>query len=314
MPNTRWWTFEERKTNFGDIHPGTIELAKLLLIEFGLVYANDWFLVPFTIPAGTISNIKGLSLTNVFGERFWIEASGSGAEDDRQRWNMFTLNIKNGADQKADMSLALLPTVPKIQESAPLDEVVLIRDEMANMVWGIETIVPLASGTSKSGHETAIETRNFYQQFLEKAIADGTITVPPVEYKASIRYQVMNTVPENWIPFIPVHIEKSNREIQLQRAAMPRILEGEADTPEKVRPRTVLLREGLDKGKPEAYYIHEEEVPRAGIRVSQSFQRTRWYDGKVFVWLGVRKRTGGGEGSSGLAFDRIVNVDQSEVK
>ena len=51
---------------------------------------------------------------------------------------------------------------------------------------------------------------------------------------------------------------------------------------------------------------HEEEVPRSGIRVEQSFQRTRWNDGKVFVWFGARKTTGRGEGSSGLGFDRIV--------
>ena len=46
MPNTRHWTFEEGATNFGDIDPDTTDIAKLLLIEFGLVYANDWFLLP----------------------------------------------------------------------------------------------------------------------------------------------------------------------------------------------------------------------------------------------------------------------------
>ena len=44
-------------------------------------------------------------------------------------------------------------------------------------------------------------------------------------------------------------------------------------------------------------------MPRAGVRVTQSFQRTRWSDGRAWVWLGVRKQTGRGEGSSGLAFD-----------
>src|SRR5690606_19629559 len=42
-----------------------------------------------------------------------------------------------------------------------------------------------------------------------------------LENEAGIEYQVMTQVPENWIPFIPVHIENSNREIQLRRAAMP---------------------------------------------------------------------------------------------
>jgi len=90
---------------------------------------------------------------------------------------------------------------------------------------------------------------------------------------------------------------------------MPRIIEGAAPDVQykRVRPRTVLLREGRDKLNPQAYYIHEEEIPRAGVQISQSFQRTRWNFGKVFTWLGVHKQTGRGEGSSNLYFDQIVD-------
>ena len=82
MPNTRWWSFEERKTNFGDVDASTTDLAKLMFLEFALVYANDWFVIPFTLPAGSLANVRGLAVTNIFGERFWIEAAGSGADDE----------------------------------------------------------------------------------------------------------------------------------------------------------------------------------------------------------------------------------------
>ena len=49
MPHPRWWTMEDSRTNFGEIRPDTTDLAKLLLIEFGLVYSNDWFVIPFTL-------------------------------------------------------------------------------------------------------------------------------------------------------------------------------------------------------------------------------------------------------------------------
>jgi hypothetical protein len=52
----------------------------------------------------------------------------------------------------------------------------------------------------------------------------------------------------------------------------------------------------------------QQEVPRSGVQVTQSFQRTRWYGGEVFVWLGARKHTGRGERSSGLGFDRYRPV------
>jgi hypothetical protein len=52
----------------------------------------------------------------------------------------------------------------------------------------------------------------------------------------------------------------------------------------------------------------EEEVPRSGVTVTMSFNRTRWYDGTVWTWLGMRKQAGRGERTSGLAFDQIVAV------
>ena len=77
--------------------------------------------------------------------------------------------------------------------------------------------------------------------------------------------------------------------------------------PALVRPRTTLLRFGLDSQQPQPYLVPEEEVPRSGIRVTKAFRRTRWIDGKAVVWISVRKQTGRGEGSSGLSFDRLLD-------
>ena len=49
MPNVRWWEFEDSHTDFGDIKPSTTELSKLLLAEFGLIYGNDWSVVPYAV-------------------------------------------------------------------------------------------------------------------------------------------------------------------------------------------------------------------------------------------------------------------------
>jgi hypothetical protein len=104
-------------------------------------------------------------------------------------------------------------------------------------------------------------------------------------------------------------VEGDNREIQLQRGAMPRLLEGDPDPPVPIRPLTGLLREGLDLPAPEPYFVHEEEVPRAGLLVRQRYRRTRWHDGRVVVWYAAQRSTGRGEGSSGLAFDRIADSE-----
>jgi len=307
MPNTRWWRFEDGRTSFGDIKPDTTDLAKLLLIEFGLVYANDWFIVPFTLPTGSLALVRGVAVTNVFGERTWVEAAGRGADDDWQRWAMFLTSVRGQSGEAADLTLHVPLAAQQVLEGRPLAEVMLARDEMANMVWGIERTIALPSGETKPGREAADQTLAFFERDLERRLGHPPEPLPPAP-GAKVRYKAMSSVPENWIPFIPVHVAGDNREVQLQRAAMPRVLTGDTAAAVPVRPRTPLLREGLDGTTPQKYLLHEEEVPRAGVRVTQAFQRLRAHDGRPVVWLGARKQTGRGEGSSGLSFDRVVDL------
>ena len=309
MPHTRWWTFEDWKTNLGGIEPDTTDINKLLLIEFGLVYANDWYLLPFTLPVGSLASVKGLLVTNVFGENTWVDAAGKGNDQDWERWNMYSLAIRGDEDVEADLSLVLLPAVPKTLEGKPLEESFLLRDEVANMVWGVETLVPLVTGKNKPGREAGLELFAKFQQLVPPATPPALIA-----NDAAVRYQLVNSVPENWIPFIPARKEDdpNHRQIQIQRAAMPRILEGDTAVPKKIEPRTSLLREGLDAETPHSYFIHEEEVPRGGVLVRKSFQRTRWLNGKVFTWVGMHKQTGRGQGHSGLAFDQLQPIEKAD--
>jgi len=322
MPHPRWWTIEDRQTNFGAIRPDTEDLAKLLLIEFGLVYSNDWFIIPFTLPAGGIASMQALTVKDVFGDRYWIDAAGAGAAADWQRWSFLTMSAAERAPVprafdsrrrsrapagRADTALLFLPTVPKVQEAAPHEDVRVMRDEMANMVWAIEKVIPGPDGRGRSGDVAARDTRAYHERLVQ---AQSSATPPPplLENDAKVRYDLMSSVPENWIPFIAVRARGSNRAIDLQRASTLRNIEGDSLGPAKVKPRTSLLRSGLDQASPAAYLVPEEEVPRAGVVVTQSWQRTRGPDGRVHTWIGVRKRVGRGEGSSGLAFDRLIEV------
>ena len=297
MPNSRWWAFEDLRTNFGAVRPDTTDLGKLLLIEFALVYANDWFVLPYTLDVGTLADVQGIAVTTVFGERFWVEPAPDEPAAGWERWSAYALTPTGPGDDPRKR-LVLLPTAPKIQDAAPIEEVALVRDEMANMVWGVERRIALPSGAPTPGAEAARQYRSYLQSLIPEPAG------PPPAPAAPIRYQVMSDLPEHWIPFIPVHVAGSVREIELQRAALPRILEHDPDRPEKVRPRTSLLRHGL----PRAYFIVEEEVPRAGAVVTLRYRRARSADGRVSTWLGVRTQVGRGEGSSGLRFDSLIDT------
>jgi hypothetical protein len=304
MPDPRWWALEDRKTDFGSITPATTDLAQLLLMEFALVYANDWFLVPFRLPAGTLARVEGLAVTNNFGERFWILADGKGSEDNWHRWAMFQLSSEI-AGGTADTSLFIPPATSSTLEGDPLEEIELARDEVANMVWAIERTIPSAAGPGRSGKDEARETLQYQQQLI-------AASATPPAYVSAIAYLAMTSVPENWIPFMPVHVPNSVREIQLQRSRMLRIIEGDPNPiPAKIPPLTTLMRQGLDSADKQSYFVHEEEIPRAGTTVTESFRRTRWTKGEAYVWLAVQKQTERGERSSGLAFDTIVDTKSS---
>jgi len=304
MPHPRWWTLEDRQASLMAINPDKTDLNKLLVLDFQLQYANDWFMLPIGVEVGTVAAIDGLMITDSFNENTWVKVAGEGQDQDWERWSMFHPSIAGDGNEPASNDLIILPAVPKILEAAPREEAWLLRDEMSNMVWGLESLIALDDGQSRRGKETARELYNRYASQFTPA--------PDIPFAAPTRYQIVNSVPENWIPFQPVHIEGQNRQIQLQRAAMPRILSGDPSRPQKIEPRTSLLRTGLDQTPAQTYFINEAEVARAGTRIRLSFQRTRWYNGRIYTWLGFRKTTGRGEGSAGLKFDYLVSSEKKE--
>ena len=312
MPNSRWWEFEDGKVDLGNISAETTDIAKVVVAEYALVYGNDWFVVPYTLPIGSLTKINGLVVTDVFGQKTLVEAAAQGESDDWSGWGLFNLSPRTySANQvlPTDTRLFLPPALIKTHESDPIEEVLMLRDEMANMVWAIETKVHDLLDRGYDGHTIA----NEFHILLHGEDAPPLLAAE----EAVLKYVLSNTVPENWIPFIPVQIPGQNRAIQLQRASMPRELE-EGFT--AIRPRTEIMRSGFDYLlqdevapyiNPNAdqqlnpYFVHEEEVPRAGIIVGGTHQRARWFNGKIVRWYGYRKQVGRGEGSSGLQFDRI---------
>ncbi|HKR68417.1 MAG TPA: hypothetical protein VJT16_06230 [Streptosporangiaceae bacterium] len=305
MPATRWWAFEDGKVNLANVDAASTDVATLLFLEFSLIFANDWFLVPLSMPVASVAQVLGVAVTDVFGDRIWVPPAGSGPDDAWQRWSMFKSSLV--APGPADTSLLVLPVAAKVQDSDVHEEVMFVRDEMANMVWGVERTIPSGAGGGMPGPLSAAETLAFFTR-----LAAGNPPPPVTEPRvADNRYQVMGSVPEQWIPFLPVHVDGDNRQIQLQRAALPRIVPNDLDPPVPVEPRTALLRVGKDQPDPTGYLVHEEEVSRAGTMLSQRFRRTRNVGGRAVTWVAVDRGPGRGGGSSGLAFDQLIPTPSS---
>jgi hypothetical protein len=302
MPNVRWWEFEDRRTDFGSIRATTTDVPLLLLAEFGLIYGNDWTVIPYNLEVGSLADIKGIIVTDVFGVQTLIRPAGEGQRMDWQRWSMYKMRSVANADS-VDARLFLPPALAKSYESSPIEKVVLARDEISNLVWGVEETIPGITGTGINGFEAGKALTSFFAQRESQTPPDREPN------QAKIRYVLGSTVPENWIPFIATRKPGSNREVRLQRAAMPRVTD--AIDKSVIRPRGRILRVGLENNQ--SYFVNEEEVPRAGAIVTRKFQRARGPNGEVFTWIGRRKETGRGEGASGLAFDRIVPIQNEST-
>jgi hypothetical protein len=322
MPNSRWWELEDGYMDLGNINAETTNIAKVLLAEFALMYSNDWFVIPYPVPAGSLSEVKGIIVTDTFGVKTLVEAAGQGDSNDWTAWTMFNLTRNSASEElagKVDPRILVPQAVTKVEESKPIEQVQVVRDEQANLVWGVETLVPDLLGGGRDGHKAATDLTNYLRD-LERGEEDETALEIPEGVK--LKYVLGNTVPENWIPFMPIQLpDGSNRAIQLQRASMPRWFNGDF---KPVRPMTSILREGMsedetnevmpfvnedDEVQNSPYFLNEEEAPRGGVTVESSWQRTRWYDGRTVVWYGRRKMTGRGEASSGLVFDTVSDVD-----
>jgi hypothetical protein len=277
MPNPRFWEMEDRRVNFGALNAKTTDHLLLAFAEMGLVYGNDWFVIPYEMPVNHLCQVLGLLVTDVFGDRTLVPPANGTDETSWQRWSMFSVAGESQDDWRGRY-MWLPATLAAVDQGEPIESVSFARDEMANLAWAVEDTVP--DGTGRG-----IETRLL--------VPASSAPLPPPA--AVLRYTLGTTVPENWVPFVPVHLPGSVQDIRFQRGEMP----PQGTPPVAPRRRGVLVNEF-----PAPFYVAEEEVPQSGIIVTRRVQRARWHDGRTYLWIGRARETGRGGAESGLAFDQ----------
>lgn len=288
MPNARWWEMEDGSVDLGSVDAGPSDVARLAVLEFSLIYGNDFFAVPLRLPVGSLCRIDRLVVADSFGMRLRIEPAAHGAAQQgaaRQgaaRWTMFTLTERDpGEPGTAGLSdLLLLPPVARhVLTGKPVEEVLLLRDEMADLAWAVEQ--------SYEGGTGAGLPRAEQEERPEPP--------PPPPAGAVLRYQLGTEVPSYWFPLVP---QRSAGDLRL-------VLQRMANQDLSVRPRGRFLTLGGPS-------IADGEVPREGLRLHRERVLSRWSDGTALLWSRRLRRVGRGEGSSGLRFDTAITpVDAS---
>ncbi|MER5334184.1 IPT/TIG domain-containing protein [Micromonospora sp. NPDC002717] len=282
MPMPRWWELEDGRVDFGSIAAAPSDLLTLVLVEFATVYGNDWFTVPLdALTVGALCELTSVTVTDAFGVSRTISPFGDGAGTD---WRMFELASDDGAAD-AGNAMLLLDALPTTQESRPLEDVLLLRDEMANMAWAVEKTVQSRTGRPLDLHENEV-TRRAGRQGPD---GDGPR-----------RYLLQTPVPRNWVPLLPRFDRDGTGSVTgrwLARGAMR-----EPDGGAAIPPRGRLLEPGTP------LEIYDEEVPRTGVRLTRLWTLGRSADGRSHLWRARRKGPGRGEGSSGIRFDTTTGA------
>jgi hypothetical protein len=268
MPARRFWEMEDATVDIGAIEAGPADLGRLMLREFALIYGNDWFIVPVPVVAGSASRITSLVVTDTFGIAQTIPHYSQTA--DGGKWRMFAV----GGDVTPHR-LLLPATLARGVTSDPIERVQLVRDEAANMAWAIERIVQGASGLP-----------------FDRASVPSAATTQSSPVSTGLRYQLGNSVPDAYIPFIPQPISTNQR--RMQRATFLRT----DGTPGTVSPFGRLLAVDVP--------LFEEEFAREGITLDRRYRLVRGSDGSTHLWITRRKEIGATVGASGLKFDSVI--------
>jgi hypothetical protein len=275
LPASRFWEFEAGEVNLDAVSAAPEDLGRLLLTEFAVAYGNDFFLVPVEVDAGSVARVRSLTMRTTFGETVPVPtAADADRTAGRAPLRLFQPTVgAGGAAGDAAPLLVVVPAVASGLEGEPVEEVLLARDEMANVAWAVEQRVPGPDGRAAERAEA------LHRATPEAPAAEGSPHAP------SLRYQLATSVPANWLPLLPRATAASGTARPVLRLSGP-------------APTGRLLAPGAE--------LHAERLARVGVMLDRRVQRARAGDGRTLIWMARRRSTGRSESSSGLRFDQLV--------
>jgi hypothetical protein len=141
MPASRLWEMEDADVDLASMTAAGDDLSRLFVLEFALVAGDDWFSLPIEAPVGSVTRVSSLSVTDTF-DKTTADIPATVDRSDAAGWDMFTFDLPNHDEP----GLFLPPVLGTSQSGDAIEEVLYGRDEMANLVFGLESTVEGALG------------------------------------------------------------------------------------------------------------------------------------------------------------------------
>lgn len=282
---SRWWQVEDSAVSFGDMHVAPEDLARVAVAAFAATFGDDWFLIPCHLPVGVLARVTQVTVHDSFGQTYKIRSCAE-LDGPQRTWRFFELHGDPAADAPllADRRcpwLFLAPVLPGVTESRPIEDVVLFRDEVANLGWAAEMRVESAAG-----------------RVVDRAAQARAAALPrPTATSDAWRYQLATRVLDHQVPLVPVR-SRVDGGLYLQRGRLAQSVDGNSVTTRGA------IGQLLEPTR--AFLIHDAEVPATGVEITRSWQLARTGEGGVVLWVGRRKRPAKPTRAPGLLFDVLA--------
>lgn len=268
MPADRYWQLEDGRVDLGAIEAQAHDLARICLAEFAMSSGDDWLAVPVDGLLGAVNQVQQVEIVDDFGGTVRL-----GPLKD-ERFTMFRVAARSG---RMLPGIVLPPVAAGAITGEALEDVLFLRDEMANMAWAIEHAVQGRSGDVRHrGSEQPPDPDPWPEDLTQEELV----------------YRLQSRIPAHWIPLVPIAVRVG--QVALRKGALLR--DGEP-----VLPAGVTLQ-------PTPLTFPGEEIPRDGVHVRAVPVLARRADGRYARWSSYRVHTGRGEASSGAAYDSALSI------
>ena len=142
MPVNRFWEMEDAAVDFGAVTLDPTDIAGLLAVDMAVTASTDWFVVGVPLPVGGVARIDSVGSSPTS-----LRTAPSSASGPTCAATSATSSSRPSSARRRD-GVAAAPAGPgaTLVDGSPLEDVMLIRDEMANLAWAVELIAPLDDG------------------------------------------------------------------------------------------------------------------------------------------------------------------------
>ncbi|HET7801547.1 MAG TPA: hypothetical protein VFL38_14080 [Humibacillus xanthopallidus] len=272
MPERGFWTMEDGTVNL-DVLAGQ-DPSRQLLVSFAHGFGNDWFVVPLTLDSGA-TLITSLTVTDSFGTVTPVLPAAA-LDGPAARFRLWELTAASATTDAGVGMRVLLPGSPPPLQGPSTEEVLLARDEMANLGWLIELATTDEDGAKVDRYRRWLSLRSERDPAFTPGSAGDTLY-----------YRLGTSLPDYWYPLMSTGAG-------LALAAVP---PGATDVSSEGVTGTIVPHVPGST-------VKDEEVPRAGTAVSRVHRLVQTPAGRR-VWRARRRTAGTGEASSGLRFDTL---------